>query len=774
MICKIYQCHYNISDKHITDILEFTYDGMQFEYDNKLASFEVFYKPSSTSEFKKMELAHYMNSMSNDSKCLYYNDDESGILRIYNNQYLGISPAGIIRVEIRETLGTDGEITISGTEIATFSMYHDAAYNYSGVNVFIRMLNSTTGATDGDTLDDIKKRLIDEKVRRDNITTEHDVITYINDYDANIQLVKKRNDTKERIYYAYSLIRYGDREVAPTTTRPLLLSGVKSSTDFGDFDHYEPTVDRKVLRAYSKFQLIINDAAESDEDPETMEKVDITDEIIISSHRALGRLTADDVQAGDVLRVLAKEGDSDTDGSITYRVVKTDALADASTFDTPEEQLADMSCFERVYYFTCPFLIIIDDLNMAHYYYTSVDTSFLLSMQAVNSLYPYQMITRSVHIYRDSHDPNTYDRYRFTVVGSLNTENDLLLIDEDANLLDPELIYCHIFFPKDGTPVAYLPLALSSYNAETREFTFTGTIRTSDYITENEQLEILEGLYYIGTQNNYNSVIDYKEFSLQVSFMFRDGDGDNIYGKDSNVYGLLPSVYTDQYVLMNSYYNNPNNLCDLVIEYNRYSRSPVSVREETGESLTYYQYKIEAVPFFEFNFGLKYITSLYEKFRDTATVMRSLLKLTTDFEVCIKFISTYGISSYITVTGGKYVESYEVEHNLYNLNPTLYFKMYGFGAPVEEVRRFIYEMLRDMYITETDIFMSNICTKVEETFSAVQSIKFMGIDAFDASYQHIRYEPPILNSYDSIDRYVPEHLSVYPENIQIELDEKYT
>lgn len=701
MIAQIYQCKYNVSEKHVTDMLEFTYEGKSFDYRNKLADFEVYYKKSSNEDYKKVPTDHYLTQAT--SKCLFYNDDESGLLKILNNPVLGLGVNSIIRVEIKETLGAEGNITINDSNNVTFQMYRDASYTYAGVHVWVTMLSDTVHGMDGDTLTQTKKRLIDEKTRRDNITTEHDIITYINDIDANVQLVKKRNDIQDRNYFMYVLMRYndpelGERRIAPTTTKRLNLKGIQSVVNWGDFDRFEPTVGRKIIRAYSKFKLHIVDG-EPDQDYVTKCSID--------------------------------ENEPDT------------------------------------YYLTCPYMILINDLNIAYYYFTSVDETAALSMKLANNFFPYQMITRGVHIYRDSHNPEEHDIYRFTVRAALNTENDSLLVDSNNEIIDPTQVMCHLFFPLDGSPNAYLPMEIAGYDERTREFIFTGSCRTTDYITETDKLEMNWGLKALGTTKNYNSVVDYRDFSFQVSFLYKQADPDGIYGRSDSVYTMLPTEYTDNYVLMNSYYNNPANLCNLILEFSKFSRSPCIL---TRVSQTVYDFSIGAVPFFEYEFGTKWTAKLFPTFKNMTIVYGALLKLTTDFEVALKFIATYGASKYIRVTGGQYPEGYEVTVPLNNLNPTMYFKVYGFGSPVDEIYQFIYQYLRDTYVTDTTVYMSNICTAVEEKFSTtVKSIKYMGVDHFDGSYQEISYDKPRFINRDIITRYVPEQINI--TDIRIDLDE---
>ena len=45
-------------------------------------------------------------------------------------------------------------------------------------------------------------------------------------------------------------------------------------------------------------------------------------------------------------------------------------------------------------------------------------------------------------------------------------------------------------------------------------------------------------------------------------------------------------------------------------------------------------------------------------------------------------------------------QGYEITESLNNLTPTMYFKVYGFGAPVDEIYDFIYTYMRDTYITD--------------------------------------------------------------------------
>lgn len=693
MLLQIYQCNYNIQEKAVTDNVAFLYDGISFDYENLLAGFEVYYKRTASEDYKRLDVDHYLTTETTNR--IYYNDDDSNILYILNNPALNIGINSMIRVEIKETLGTEGMIILGG-ESTTFSLYRDENYNYAGINILISLISDTVAATDGDSMADIKAKLIDAKTRRDNITTEHDIISYINNVDANVQIIKKRNDIEDRRVYMYTLLRL-NKEIVPATTRRMHLIGVQSPVDFADIDEYEQQVDRKIIRAYNKFKLVLPDGYPENED-------------------YLVKVPRDEEEEGAL-------------------------------------------------YYTCPFMMLINDLNILSYYFTTINDSVLMHARSVETLYPFQMITRAVSIFRDSHDPKSYDKYVFTVIGTLNTSNDSDLLDDDGNIKDFESVVAYLIFRNDNTVAAYLPLKITTYNPESREFMFQGYCRTNDFITEQDKLQITNGLYKAGTNVLYNSVIDFRDGQFDLVFTYKDANWEE-YPKTDVAYSILPSKRLDGYVVCNAYYNTTYNPYNLILEFSKFTSSPVTVTPYTQTTV---QYSIAEVPMIEYEYGINNIINLHDEFENMLQVYGSLLKLTTDFDISLKFIATYGRSKYIWISGGRNAEGEEETVNLMNLNPRFYFRVYGQDAPVDDIRQFIYEYLRETYITEQRVFVSNICTLVEQKFTKVKSIKFMGIDEYDGSYQEFNYITPEFINADVVYRFVPEQLNV--TDIHIDLDE---
>ena len=719
MTVVLYQYNYNIQELAVTDKIGFMYEGLAFDYDNLLADFEIYYRRTSTDDYTTLELDHYLTTETTNA--IFYNDDENGVLYVLDNPTLNLPINTLIRVDIKETLGLEGELTLNDSP-TYFSLYRDDGYNYAGINVTCSILSDGIGATNGDTLEDIKYKLIDAKTRRDNITTEHDIINYINNVDSNIQVIKKRNDIEDRRVYMYTLLRYG-REIVPATTRNLFINGIVDDTHFGDFDEYKREYDRKIIRAYNKFVMVkpINYPEENE------------------------------------------------------YMVKVRQLYDSENdrYYYPEED-------EHEFYFTCPFMILINRENIANYYLTTIDQGILVSKQQLpaDAIFPYEMITHTILITRNSHDVEKHDKYIVKTVMTRNTsDDDDLLDDETQELKDPDCIIVHLVFRTDSTPVAYLPMKISNYDNKTREFTFTGEFTTSDFITEEEKLEITGGLYSVGKNSLhvYDSVINYKDAYFDMYVMYKyDEPNASEYSEDLQIYQMLHTSFTEGYKLSTWYYNSSRNPYNLILDYTKFTASWNEIRPLTPTTVSH---TIHEVPFIQYDYGIENMVKLYPEFDTMLNMYTNLLTLTTDFDVSLKFISTYGRSKYIIVEGQKWQESENRMVtdvvNLSDLNPTLKFRVHGIAVDIDEIADYIRVYLRDHYITEQKIFISNICTLVEDNFSRVKSITYKGVvtreRTFDGSYQEFYYDPPEFISQEIITRYVPEQLNI--PTIEIELEE---
>ena len=82
------------------------------------------------------------------------------------------------------------------------------------------------------------------------------------------------------------------------------------------------------------------------------------------------------------------------------------------------------------------------------------------------------------------------------------------------------------------------------------------------------------------------------------------------------------------------YYNDNTNYYNLILEYNKISSSFVDCLPATA---TAFNFMIYEVPLIKHSWK-NTIIDLYDTFENMAVVYGSLLKLTTDFDISLKFI----------------------------------------------------------------------------------------------------------------------------------------
>lgn len=697
----IYQQQYNIQEQTVTDKMNFLCDGLEYEYDNQLVDFDVYWRASDTDEYVALPKKHKLAEAPDDS-IIYINyvDDNPGVITIYDNPDLKINVNSGIRVEIIESLGTSGNTPI-GSDETTFSLYTDGEYNYSGVRVDAMLITDPSGGEDGDDIDTLKRRLIVAKTTRDNITTMLDIHNYINDSKANVQIVKKRNDIIERHYCLYTLIRLND-EISPTATKDIVCYG-----------------------------------------------------------------NAFDVVYGGKIR-----------GISANRKWYLDETADVFR-PYPDEEPAE----PYNYVYNIPYLLRLDEFNTIQYYNPSVNSTLQLGVRVINDTSPYQYITNNISISRDAVNPNgdIASTYKFSVTGTMNTSTDNLYVNSSGKILDMDKFKGFVVLKAGGTDKAYLPLKLESYEPKNRSFTMTGEFQTIDYITDNNTVPVKSGLYTLVSGDDYTGFIDYRETYFSVHFFYKNGEeteGIDIVTAYS-AYSDIPGM--EDYFWMNTYQNREK--FNFILEMNQYCRSALTLRQETsvpeddplyGEIV----YRIAEVPALEYDFSIANFKELYPVYATLHSTYMGLVDNCTDFDLSLKYINTYGPSAYINIIGTEYNpderEFAEISAPLNDLNPVFSFKVYGNDINATEIRDYILKYFRETYITEDDVFLSNLCSQIEETFD-ITSIKFLGLvtkrRSFDATYQHMEYSVPMMltDSLDGLIDYVPEQLNV--TDIALDIDE---
>lgn len=241
---NMYQLAYRTEERIIIDLDQWTYEGINFEHE-KLTDFDVSYRPGGTTEFLPLSKS-YFRFKTEDKNTILFNDDKESVLTLYNNLGSVLTANGDIRVTFKETLGSAGNFDTSGNT-KSFSVFSDDYYKFSGFDVIVDVLSDATGGTDGDTIPQLKEKLILMKLSRNILVTDKDIKNAFK-YKDDLVVLKKRNDTRFRLFYLYQLLRNGE-DIVPTTTKNVLLKN-------SDFDLVHPSSLTKVIQAHNIYTMM--------------------------------------------------------------------------------------------------------------------------------------------------------------------------------------------------------------------------------------------------------------------------------------------------------------------------------------------------------------------------------------------------------------------------------------------------------------------------------------------------------------------------------------
>jgi hypothetical protein len=398
----------------------------------------------------------------------------------------------------------------------------------------------------------------------------------------------------------------------------------------------------------------------------------------------------------------------------------------------------------------CPFAFNINSDNILSYYLNYIDKDISFKATYVNDKFEYQMIILDMNIKRNPYSSVNHDRYTVTVNGIFNSDDNLGIVDDDGNILNVNKIKVHAVFYEGSIKAGYLPLTLTSYNINTKIFTFTGNFTSNDYVTDARKLQITGGIYAAGTNDILDGVIDYVNVKNELIVSF-----DTVPTDTADIdYSILN--FTNRTI--SGKFDNDHNRYNILTECNKYMRSTVTIlQEDDGQGGTVNYFKLNEVPFIRYSYIQKYYNELYDQlgsFNEYLDIVEKLSENT----INVKFINTYGKSKYIYVGSGN--------TPLNNLNPLLKFRVYGKNVDVSMIKQKIKDYFSSFNADNIYIFISNINTLIEKEFS-IASIEYLGVELFDSSFQKFRN----LKENTTDINYIPEYINI--EDISIELIENY-
>ncbi|MGL5327857.1 MAG: hypothetical protein ACRDD7_01225 [Peptostreptococcaceae bacterium] len=186
-----------------------------FEFENQLATFDIFIKEGKKEQYLT-PIFEGMPNMGNDNYCFYnYLDNKTIRVKFDRNSY---EPKLNCEVEIHVKT-TQGSAGVFKYKDDIINGLESDKYNYGNLFILIKPVSSSEYGIDRKSIKDLKHIIPKEILSRGNITNHKDIENYFNMIDNNRLLFYRRRDNQfERLYYAYMLVKDDMNNVIPTNT----------------------------------------------------------------------------------------------------------------------------------------------------------------------------------------------------------------------------------------------------------------------------------------------------------------------------------------------------------------------------------------------------------------------------------------------------------------------------------------------------------------------------------------------------------------------------
>ena len=680
----------------------------EFSFDGKIANFEVYYRESANDNWIQME--KYMSNSTTVSKnpCYYYkfiDDTKFAISFNSNERYFVPALNSELKVEIYTTLGEDGNFDKYNGEELSISGVSTRFSSNKGLIFIGNVSGAALGGYDAKSLDELKNDVIKAYSTVMSFTTANDLTLYFNSLRTNINnellIIKQRDDAVKRLFSTFVLFKDNDN-IVPTNT-------VNISMAADDFDAEYPQTNRYVLNAGKIYKF--------------------------------------------------------KSGSINF--VEQDKSLDINS---------DFDQFEgKEYVYINPFLTVLGtDPTLVGFYINTINDDLTLDFNEVNQDSFNQFIVNSLNIYRNGlGGENTYTiTARLYPTSKLpspaftKVEEDTLVTDDMVTFINPTdgleyidngVIKAAIVF--NNVSGSFIELKLTGFDSEA--YIMTATIKTNDYISLENQIQIIEGFTGFNGDPETNPVMidSYNGSAMLYTFLVYDDS------RSSGVH-LFSGVPGYENATMTNSYQATENMAFVI---------PVP---EIISTLRYvdlgsgaYSFELYSVPMVkansmktteDFNNFLSSFRSMY------GYIQNAVDQLVNNFEIDLKFFNTYGPSRHFYY----YTNDPADTGTLMNrVNIAIHFGVKvtintGVENLIQELKDYIKSYIESSevsLISAPSLYISNLITDIMNNFQNISYITFNGVDDYDEDVQRFESEVNDINvlegSFSTAD-VIPEYLNI--------------
>ena len=674
----------------------------EYSFDGKIANFEIYYRESANDNWTQME-----KYMSNSTTVYYKFIDDSKFSISFNSNERYFVPAlnSELKVEIYTTLGEDGNFDrYTGEELSISGVSTRFASN-KGLIFIGNVSGAALGGYDAKTLDELKNDVIKAYSTVMSFTTANDLTLYFNSLRTNINnellIIKQRDDALKRLFSTFVLFKDNDN-IVPTNTVNIAMAA-------DDFDAEYPQTNRYVLNAGKIYKF--------------------------------------------------------RSGSINF--VEQDKSLDINS---------DFDQFEgKEYVYINPFLTVLGtDPTLVGFYINTINDDLTLDFNEVNQDSFNQFIVNSINIYRNGlGGEDTY-----TITAKLYPTSKLpspafTVVNEDTLVTDDMVTFIN---PTDGLEYidngvikaalvfntvsgSFIELKLTGFDSEC--YFMTATIKTNDYISLENQIQIIEGFTGFNGDPETNPVMipSYNGTAMLYTFLVYDDST----SKGVHSFSAVPGF--EDATMTNSYQATENMAFVIPVP------EIISTLRYVDLGAGNYSFELYSVPMVkansmktteDFNNFLSSFRSMYGYIQDAVN------QLTNNFEIDLKFFNTYGPSRHFYY----YTNDPNDTGTLMNrVNISIHFGIKvsintGIENLVQELKDYIKTYIESSevsLISAPSLYISNLITDIINNFQNITYVTFNGVDNYDENVQRFESEVNDINvlegSFSTAD-VIPEYLNI--------------
>lgn len=689
---------------------------LEYPFSDQLANFEIFYRAPGASSYIQLE-KRLENTYKTENPFCFYALSNDNLLKVSftnDEHYFQPEYGADIIIELYTTLGSEGNFEhYDGTSIKVIGTYDKYASN-RGVVFMGNVLGSSENGSDRMTIDELQNETVKSYSTIKSFTTPNDLNLYFNDvmHKANdktrILFMKKRDDAYERLYSSFVLFRDNDNNIVPTNTLDLIIKA-------NDVDYTLVQTSRNVVNAGKIYEYVGNV-----EEPYARIRKDLTyesnlDEFENSSDKF--------IYMNPFLMVM---------GTNPLNVgFYINTISDSLPVDYVEVNT------ESFYQFVIDTIEVSRNALLGENEY-----EFTIKMNPTATLEEeaFQLVRDDTKITENSHTfYNDYDGYTY-----LDNENLLIVLE---------------ILGKNNERKMFTLLRLEGFDDEF--YVFKGKIKTTDYISVDQDIQINGGIYDPATfelDENKMVLVPSTDCQINIYVLYKYPDGNVKVANEFNKF----SGY-ENYTLSNKYKVNSSNLVNFVIPVKEIrSYVEYAMKEAEGK----YTFRLDSVPLIKANY-IK-LSGAREQFLDSFSNIYKYLEvamnqLPNNFNIDLKFFNTYGKSEHYHL-----VDNSEDTIDKPNISLTYNarFNIIDAELVAEDLKEFIKQKIESEEISLTSspsFYSSAISAACFERFPNLIFLDLVKINSYGPEIQSLESdvnESNIIQELISTDNIVPEYLNI--------------